>query len=291
MKSNKLETISNLFEGKEIRSAWDSEKEEYYFSVIDVIGAITDSNIPRNYWSDLKRKLKQEGSQLHENNVQLKMKSKKDGKTYTTDTLDTKGILRLIESIPSPKAEPFKLWLAQMGNERIDEIFDPEIAVNRAIDYYRNRGYNDKWIEARLKGILDRRKLTDVWKANGIKQNYEYALLTNEIYQSWSGMKANEYKNYKNIRKESLRDNMTDVEVALTDLGEIATRELAKEHKPYGLEENRKVANMGGNVAKVARDDLEKKLGKTVISNKNSLSYKYLNSKSVEKNNRLKENN
>ena len=291
MKSNKLETISNLFEGKEIRSAWDSEKEEYYFSVIDVIGAITDSNIPRNYWSDLKRKLKQEGSQLHENIVQLKMKSKKDGKTYTTDTLDTKGILRLIESIPSPKAEPFKLWLAQMGNERIDEIFDPEIAVNRAIDYYRNRGYNDKWIEARLKGILDRRKLTDVWKANGIKQNYEYALLTNEIYQSWSGMKANEYKNYKNIRKESLRDNMTDVEVALTDLGEIATRELAKEHKPYGLEENRKVANMGGNVAKVARDDLEKKLGKTVISNKNSLSYKYLNSKSVEKNNRLKENN
>ena len=291
MKSNKLETISNLFEGKEIRSAWDSEKEEYYFSVIDVIGAITDSNIPRNYWSDLKSKLKQEGSQLHDNNVQLKMKSKKDGKTYTTDTLDTKGILRLIESIPSPKAEPFKLWLAQMGNERIDEIFDPEIAVNRAIDYYRNRGYNDKWIEARLKGILDRRKLTDVWKANGIKQNYEYALLTNEIYQSWSGMKANEYKNYKNIRKESLRDNMTDVEVALTDLGEIATRELAKEHKPYGLEENRKVANMGGNVAKVARDDLEKKLGKTVISNKNSLSYKYLNSKSVEKNNRLKENN
>lgn len=291
MKSNKLETISNLFEGKEIRSAWDSEKEEYYFSVIDVIGAITDSNIPRNYWSDLKRKLKQEGSQLHENIVQLKMKSKKDGKTYTTDTLDTKGILRLIESIPSLKAEPFKLWLAQMGNERIDEIFDPEIAVNRAIDYYRNRGYNDKWIEARLKGILDRRKLTDVWKANGIKQNYEYALLTNEIYQSWSGMKANEYKNYKNIRKESLRDNMTDVEVALTDLGEIATRELAKEHKPYGLEENRKVANMGGNVAKVARDDLEKKLGKTVISNKNSLIYKYLNSKSVEKNNRLKENN
>ena len=291
MESNKLETISNLFEGKEIRSVWDSEKEEYYFSVIDVIGALTDSNIPRNYWSDLKRKLKQEGSQLHENIVQLKMKSKKDGKTYATDTLDTKGILRLIESVPSPKAEPFKLWLAQMGNERIDEIFDPEIAINRAIDYYRSRGYDDKWIEARLKGILDRRKLTDVWKANGIKQNYEYAILTNEIYQSWSGMKASEYKNYKNIRKESLRDNMTDVEVALTDLGEIATRELAKEHKPYGLEENRKVANMGGNVAKVARDDLEKKLGKTVISNKNALGYKYLNLKDVGKNNILKEKN
>ena len=259
MESNKLETISNLFEGKEIRSVWDSksEKEEYYFSVIDIIGALTDSNIPKRYWSDLKRKLDEEGSQLYENIVRLKMKAI-DGKLRENDTLDTKGILRLIESVPSPKAEPFKLWLAQMGNERIDEIFDPEIAINRAIDYYRSRGYDDKWIEARLKGILDRRKLTDVWKANGIKQNYEYAILTNEIYQSWSGMKASEYKNYKNIRKESLRDNMTDVEVALTDLGEIATRELAKEHKPYGLEENRKVANMGGNVAKVARDNLEK---------------------------------
>lgn len=290
MESNKLETISNLFEGKEIRSVWNSEKEEYYFSVIDVIGALTDSNIPKRYWSDLKRKLDEEGSQLYENIVRLKMKAI-DGKLRETDTLDTKGILRLIESVPSPKAEPFKLWLAQMGNERIDEIFDPEIAINRAIDYYRSRGYDDKWIEARLKGILDRRKLTDIWKANGIKQNYEYAILTNEIYQSWSGMKASEYKNYKNIRKESLRDNMTDVEVALTDLGEIATRELAKEHKPYGLEENRKVANMGGNVAKVARDDLEKKLGKTVISNKNALGYKYLDLKDVGKNNILKEKN
>lgn len=289
MENNKLETISNLFEGKEIRSLWDSEKEEYYFSVIDVIGALTDSNIPRNYWSDLKRKLKQEGSQLHENIVQLKMKSKKDGKTYSTDTLDTKGILRLIESVPSSKAEPFKVWLAQMGNDRIDEIFDPEIAVNRAIDYYRSKGYDDKWIEARLKGILDRRKLTDIWKLNGIKQNYEYAILTNEIYQSWSGMKASEYKNYKNIRKESLRDNMTDVEVALTDLGEVATRELAKEHKPYGLEANRKVANMGGNVAKVARDDLEKKLGKSVISSKNALNYKYLENNTLNKNNILED--
>lgn len=290
MESNKLETISNLFEGKEIRSVWDSEKEEYYFSVIDVIGALTDSNIPKRYWSDLKRKLDEEGSQLYENIVRLKMKAI-DGKLRETDTLDTKGILRLIESVPSPKAEPFKLWLAQMGNDRIDEIFDPEIAINRAIDYYRNRGYDDKWIEARLKSILDRKKLTDVWKTNGIKQNYEYAILTNEIYQSWSGMKASEYKNYKNIRKESLRDNMTDVEVALTDLGEIATRELAKEHKPYGLEENRKVANMGGNVAKVARDDLEKKLGKTVISSKNALSYKYLNSKNIDKNKILKDKN
>ena len=206
MENNKLETISNLFEDNEIRSVWDSEKGEYYFSVVDVIAALTGSSIPRNYWSDLKRKLRQEGSQLHENIVQLKMKAT-DGKMRETDTLDTKGILRLIESIPSPKAEPFKLWLAKMGNDRIDEIFDPEIALNRAIDYYRNRGYSDKWIEARLKGILDRKKLTDVWKENGIKQNYEYAILTNEIYQSWSGMKASEYKDYKNIRKESLRDN------------------------------------------------------------------------------------
>ena len=197
MENNKLETISNLFEDSEIRSAWDSEKEEYYFSVVDVIGALTDSNIPRNYWSDLKRKLKQEGSQLHENIVQLKMKSQKDGKNYLTDTLDTKGILRLIESIPSPNAEPFKLWLAKMGNDRIDEVFDPELAINRAVDYYRSRGYNDNWIKARMTGVVDRRKLTDVWKENGITKNIEYAVLTNEIYQAWLGMKASEYKEFK----------------------------------------------------------------------------------------------
>ena len=289
--NNKLETISNLFEGNEIRSVWDAEKEEYYFSVIDVISALTDSNIPKRYWSDLKRKLTDEGSQLYENIVQLKIKSQKDGKNYLTDTLDTKGILRLIETIPSSKAEPFKLWLAQMGSDRIDEIFDPEIAINRAIDYYRNRGYDDKWIEARLKGILDRKKLTDVWKENGIEKNYEYAILTNEIYQSWSGMKASEYKEHKNIRKESLRDNMTDVEVALTDLGEIATRELAKEHKPYGLKENVKVAKMGGNVAKVARDDLERKLGKTVISKSNALNYKYLDDNKIEKHKLIEDKN
>jgi len=275
--NNKLETISNLFEGKEIRSIWDTEKEDYYFSVVDVISVLTNSNIPRNYWSDLKRKLKLEGSQLHENIVQLKMLAK-DGKLRETDTLDTKGILRLIESIPSPNAEPFKLWLAQVGSERIDEVFDPEIAIKRAIEYYRNRGCTDKWIEGRLKSILDRNKLTNIWKENGIKENYEYAILTNEIYKSWSGMKASEYKEYKNIRKESLRDNITDIEVALNDLGEIATRELAKEHKPFGLEQNKKIAKAGGDVAKVARNDLEKKLGKTVISNKNSLDYEYINS-------------
>ena len=290
MQNNKLETISNLFEGKEIRSIWDAEKEEYYFSVVDVISALTDSKIPKRYWTDLKRKLLQEGSQLYENIVQLKLKSK-DGKFYSTDTLNTKGILRLIESVPSPKAEPFKLWLAQMGKERIDEVFDPEIAIKRAIDYYRNRGYSNKWIEARLKGILDRNKLTDIWQENGIKENYEFAVLTNEIYKTWSGMKASEYKEYKGIRKESLRDNMSDVEVALTDLGEIATRELAKKHKPYGLKENKKVAKAGGEVAKTARDDLEKKLGETVISKENSLNYKYIEQKVLDRTKNENEDN
>ncbi len=285
--NNKLETISNLFEGKEIRSVWSVEKEEYYFSVIDVISVLTDSKIPRNYWSDLKRKLMDEGSELHEKIVQLKLKSNKDGKNYLTDTLDTKGILRLIESVSSPKAEPFKLWLAQMGIDRIDEVFDPEIAIRRAINYYRNKGYSDRWIEARLKGILDRNKLTDVWKENGINENFEFAVLTNEIYKTWSGMKASEYKNYKGLRKESLRDNMSDIEVALTDLGEIATRELAKKHKPYGLKENKKVAKAGGEVAKTARDNLEQKLGETIISSNNNLNYQYLEeNKKLESKNR-----
>lgn len=275
MKENKLETITNLFENKEIRSVWNSEKEEYYFSVVDVISALTDSNIPKRYWTDLKRRLIEEGSQLYENIVQLKLKAQ-DGKLRETDTLDTKGIFRLIESVPSPKAEPFKLWLANLGSERIDEVFDPEIAIKRAINYYQNRGYSDKWIETRLKGILDRNKLTDVWKEGGISKDYEYGILTNEIYKEWSGMKASEYKSYKGIRKESLRDNMTDIEIALTDLGEIATRELASVHKPYGLSQNIKIAKMGGNVSKIARDDLEKKLGKSVISDKNSLSYQYI---------------
>lgn len=275
MNQEKNDTISNLFEGNEIRSVWDSEKEEYYFSVVDVISALTNANIPRNYWSDLKRKLKSEGSELHENIVQLKMKAQ-DGKMRVTDTLDTKGMLRLIESVPSSKAEPFKVWLASLGSERIDEVFDPEIAIKRAINYYRKRGYSDKWIEARLKGILDRNKLTDIWKEGGILETYEYGILTNEIYQEWSGMKASEYKSFKGIRKESLRDNMSDIEVALTDLGEIATRELAKEHKPYGLEQNRVIAKMGGHAARVARDDIEKNLGKSVISSENTLHYQYV---------------
>ena len=273
---NKIETISNLFEEKEIRSIWDKEKEDYYYSVVDVIGALTDSKDASDYLTTLKRRLsKDEGSQLPTNCRKLKMKSLKDGKNYLTDVLDTKGILRLIESVPSPKAEPFKLWLANVGSERIDEVFDPEKAINRAINYYKKRGYDDEWIKKRLTAILNRNKLTDAWKETGIKENYEYAILTNEIYKEWSGMKASDYKEYKGLRKESLRDNMTDIEIALTDLGEIATRELVKTHKPNGLEQNKKIAKMGGNTAKIARDDLEKKLEKTVISKTNSLSYEY----------------
>ena len=274
--NNKLETISNLFEDKEIRSIWDSEKEEYYFSVVDIIGALTNANIPRNYWSDLKRKLSVEGSQLHEDIVQLKMKSKKDGKSYLTDTLDTKGVLRLIESVPSPKAEPFKLWLANLGSERIDEVFDPEIAINRAVNYYRNKGYTDEWIKARLTGIVDRFKLTDIWKEGGITKPLEYAMLTNEIYKGWSGMKASEYKELKGLRKESLRDNMTDIEVALTNIGEIATRDIARGEHPQGLKENLNVAKRGGGVAKGARDLYEKETKKSAISKDNALNYQYV---------------
>ena len=274
--NNKLETISNLFEDKEIRSIWDSEKEEYYFSVVDIIGALTNANIPRNYWSDLKRKLSVEGSQLHENIVQLKMISKKDGKSYLTDTLDTKGVLRLIESVPSPKAEPFKLWLANLGSERIDEVFDPEIAINRAVNYYRNKGYTDEWIKARLTGIVDRIKLTDIWKEGGITKPMEYAMLTNEIYKVWSGMKASEYKELKGLRKESLRDSMTDIEVALTNIGEIATRDIAREEHPQGLKENLNVAKRGGGVAKGTRDLYEKETKKSAISKDNALNYQYV---------------
>ena len=230
---NKLETISNLFEGNEIRSIWNSEKEDYYFSVIDVIGALTDNDYQksRNYWKWLKNKLNTEGSELVSDTNQLKLRAQ-DGKMRETDVLDTKGIFRLIESIPSPKAEPMKIWLANLGSERIDEVFDPELAINRAVTYYRNKGYTDEWIKARLTGIVDRFKLTDVWKEGGITKPIEYAMLTNEIYKSWSGMKASEYKAYKGIRNESLRDNMTDIEVALTNIGEIAARDIARAEHP-----------------------------------------------------------
>ncbi len=273
--NNKLETISNLFEDREIRSIWDSEKEEYYFSVIDVVSALTDSNIPKRYWSDLKKKITEEGSELYENIERLKLKAQ-DGKYRETDTLDTKGILRLIESVPSSKAEPFKLWLANLGSERIDEVFDPEIAINRAVNYYRNKGYTDEWIKARLTGIVDRFKLTDIWKEGSITKPMEYAMLTNEIYKGWSGMKASEYKELKGLRKESLRDNMTDIEVALTNIGEIATRDIAREEHPHGLKENLNVAKRGGGVAKGARDLYEKETKKSAISKDNSLNYQYV---------------
>ena len=274
--NNKLETISNLFEGKEIRSIWDSEKEDYYFSVVDVISALTESPRPRKYWDALKTKLDNEGSQLSSKLGQLKLKSQKDGKSYLTDVLDTKGILRLIESVSSPKAEPFKVWLANLGSERIDEVFDPEIAANRVVNYYRNKGYSDEWIKKRLIGIVDRFKLTDIWKDGGIEKPVEYAMLTNEIYKGWSGMKASEYKAYKGIRKESLRDNMTDIEIALTNIGEIAARDIATNEHPQGLNENMKVAKRGGKVANDARISYEKETKKSAISNKNALNYQYV---------------
>jgi len=275
MRENKLDTITNLFEGNEIRSVWDNEREDYYFSVVDVIGVLTESNIPKRYWTDLKKKLIEEGSQLYENIVQLKMKSQKDGKQYLTDTLDTKGIFRLIESVPSPKAEPFKMWLASLGKERIDEVFDPEKAIDRAIEYYHKKGYSDIWIEVRLKGILNRKKLTNVWKENGITENYEYAMLTNEIYKTWSGMKANEYKDFKGIRKESLRDNMTDIEVILTDLGEVTARDIAKQERPQGLKDNLKVAKRGGDVSKIARESYEIQTGHSAITSENNIDGRY----------------
>lgn len=273
--NNKLKTISNLFEDKQIRSIWNSEEEEYYFSVVDVISALTDSKTPRRYWSDLKKKLNDEGSQLYENIVQLKIKAQ-DGKLRNTDMLDTKGIFRLIESVPSPKAEPFKMWLATIGKERIDEVYDPEVTINRAVSYYRNKGYGDEWIKARLSGIVDRFKLTDIWKEGGIEKSCEYAMLTNEIYKSWSGMKASEYKDFKGLHKESLRDNMTDIEIALTNIGEIATRDIAREEHPHGLNENMKVALRGGSFSYDARASYEKQTKKSAISSDNALTYQYI---------------
>lgn len=274
MKENKLQTISNLFEGKEIRSIWNSEKEEYYFSVIDVVSVLTESNDPSHYWRTLKSRMIKEGNETVTNCDTFKLRAK-DGKMRNTDMLDTKNILRLIESIPSPKAEPFKMWLASLGSERIDEVFDPEKAINRAVNYYRNKGYDDEWIKKRLTGIVDRFKLTDIWKAGGIEKPIEYVMLTNEIYKGWSGMKASEYKAYKGLRKESLRDNMTDIEIALTNIGEIAARDIADSERPQGLKENMKVAARGGKVANDARVSYEKETKKSAISNKNALNYQY----------------
>ena len=273
--NKKLETITNLFEGKEIRSVWDSEREDYYFSVVDIIGALTESKEPRKYWSVLKNRLKREGSELTTKCSQLKMIAS-DGKLRLRDVLDTEGIFRLIESVPSPNAEPFKIWLARLGRQEVDNVFDPSKGIDKMIDYYLKKGYTLEWVETRIKAIIDRKKLTRVWQDGGITKNYEFGILTNEIYKEWSGMTASEYKNYKGIRKESLRDNMTDIEVALTDLGEIATRELVKRYRPQGLKQNKEMAKRGGQIVKNTRCDLEEELGESVISNKNLLNYQYV---------------
>ena len=271
----KLKVINGLFEEKEIRSVWDKEKNDYYFSVVDVINALTNSKEPRVYWGVLKGRLKSEGSQLFTICKQLKLPSK-DGKYRETDVLDTRGILRLIESIPSPKAEPFKVWLANVGGDRIDEVFDPEIAIKRAIEYYRFKGFGDDWIKLRLTGIVNRLKLTDTWKESGVNDPTEYAILTNEIYKEWSGMSANDYKEYKGLRKESLRDNMSDIEVALTSIGEIATKDIAQKEKPKTFKENVSIAKRGGSVAKDARFSYENQTKTNAISKNNRLPYKYM---------------
>lgn len=265
---DKLEMISNLFEGKEIRSIWDSDKEDYYFSVVDVIEALTDSTNPRNYWNMLKIRLSEdEKSQLYTKCVRLKLKAH-DGKMRETDTLDTEGILRLIESVPSPKAEPFKLWLAHLGKREIDSIYDPSIGIEKMIDYYQNKGYSMDWIIDRINSIITRKKLTNTWEEHGVESNNEYAILTNEIYKQWSGMTASEYKQFKGIRKESLRDNMSDIEILLTHVGEVATRELTNTHNPIGLAQNKLISEVGGSVAKNTRKDLENKLGRNIIEDK-----------------------
>ena len=277
MKEAQMHLINKMFNDKTIRTVWNKDEEKYYISVIDIVNALMENDYQdsRNYWKVLKHRLKKEGNETVTNCNQLKLKAQ-DGKYRSTDVVDIEGMFRIIESIPSPNAEPMKLWLARLGKERIDEVFDPSITVQRAIDTYRAKGYDEEWIIKRIKGIQDRKKLTDVWNSNGVTEEVEYAILTNEIYKEWSGLTAKQYKQYKGLRKESLRDNMTDIEVALADLGEIATRELAKKHRPLGLEQNKKVAKMGGHAAKVARDDIEKNLGETVVSKDNALSYKYV---------------
>ncbi len=278
MNQDKMHLVNKIFNNETIRTVWDKKEEKYFISVVDIVSVISESNNPQTYWRVLKKRLKDEGNETVTNCNALKLKSK-DGKYRMTDVVDIEGMFRIIESIPSKNAEPFKVWLAKLGSERIDETFDPSLAAQRAIDLYRAKGYDEKWIAKRIKGIQDRKQLTDVWKDGGITKDYEYGILTNEIYKEWSGMKASEYKAFKGIRKESLRDNMTDVEVLLTDLGETATRELAKKHKPYGIDENKKIARMGGNVSKVARVDFERKLGESVITSNNSLNYKYIDDK------------
>ena len=275
MRESQMHLINKMFNNETIRTVWNKEEEKYYISVVDIVGILSESENPQVYWRVMKKRLKDEGNETVTNCNQLKLKAQ-DGKYRLTDVTDIEGIFRIIESIPSKNAEPIKQWLAHLGKERIDEVFDPSLTVQRALEVYRKKGYDEEWISKRIKGIQERKKLTDVWKEGGVESNIEYAMLTNEIYKTWSGMNASEYKEYKGLRKESLRDNMTDIEVLLTDLGELTTRDIAKEEHPQGFKENMKVAQKGGQVASDARASYEKATNKKVISNENNLKYKYI---------------
>ncbi|MDD7339970.1 MAG: BRO family protein [Eubacteriales bacterium] len=261
-----------LFEGRQIRSAWDNEKEEWYFSIIDILGVLTESDNPRKYWSVLKTRLKNEGNELATNCSQLKMEAA-DGKMRETDVADMQGIFRIIQSVPSPKAEPFKMWLAEVGKERIDEIIDPELTIDRALDTYLKKGYSREWINQRLQAIQVRKELTDTWQDHGVKAGKEYAILTNEISKAWSGMTTREYKNLKGLKKENLRDNMSTLEIVLNMLAEATTTELTKTKNPQGLDENKKVAKDGGSIAGNARKEIEKETGQPVITSKNAIDF------------------
>ena len=266
-----------LFEGNQIRSIWDNEREEWYFSIVDIVGVLTESENPRRYWSDLKRKMKdEEGAvQLYENIVQLKMKAT-DGKMRNTDVADMQGVFRIIQSVPSPKAEPFKMWLAEVGKERIDEIIDPELTIDRALATYLQKGYTREWINQRLQAIQVRKELTDTWQDHGVKVGKEYAILTNEITKAWSGMTTRQYKDYKGLKKQNLRDNMTTTEIILNMLAEAATKDIANATHPQGLEENKKVAKDGGSIAGNARREIEERTGKPVITSKNAIDFSRL---------------
>ena len=261
MSENKIK----VFESKQIRTLWNAEEEEWYFSVIDIIAVLTDSKDPHAYWRKLKQRLRDEGNETVTNCHGLKMRAA-DGKMRLTDCLDTKGVLRLVQSIPSPKAEPFKMWLAQVGSERLDEIADPEKAILRGAELYRAKGYTESWINQRLQTIEMRKELTDEWKARGIEREKDYAILTNEMTKAWSGLTVQEYKQVKGLKKENLRDNMTNIELVLNMLAEVTTTAISKQKKPETFNENKRVAKEGGQVARNARTDIEKRLGKSVIS-------------------------
>ena len=263
-----------LFEDKRIRTAWDEEKEEWYFSIVDVVAVLTDQPDQRgasNYWAKLKQRLKEEGAdQLLTNCQQLKMKSPKDGKRYNTDVADTEQLLRIIQSIPSPKAEPFRAWLAQVGRERIEETIDPELTIERALETYLKKGYTREWINQRLQAIQVRKELTDEWDARGVQKGVEYAILTDEISRAWSGMSTRQYKNLKGLKKENLRDNMTTLELVLNMLAEATTTQFSKDRKPTTFQENLEVAKAGGQVAGRTRKDIESQSNTPVISPKNA---------------------